>query len=99
MDPLAFTRELRRVSDTPQVSEVMSLFYTYCAATDDYIWKNTCESSFAAIERANSRVNKGFAVTGVVGVIDSRHGILLPNRYGRSAKGRKVRTPSFIILL
>jgi hypothetical protein len=34
--------------------------------------KSTCESTFSAIERANSRMNQGFAVTGVVAAVDSR---------------------------
>jgi hypothetical protein len=41
--------------------------------------KSSCDSSFAAIERADSRINKGYAVTGVVAAIDVRHGWLLAN--------------------
>lgn len=51
--------------------------------------KGTCESSFAAIERANSRSNDGFLVTGVVAAIDSRHGILLPNAVADLQKGER----------
>lgn len=49
----------------------------------------TCTSSFAAVERANSRLNRGFAVTGVVAAIDSRHGMLLPNSVADLQKGEK----------
>ena len=31
--------------------------------------KNTCESSFAAIKRANTQLDQGFAVTGVVAAV------------------------------
>lgn len=51
--------------------------------------KGTCESSFAAIERANSRINQGFAVTGVVAAIDSRHGVVLPNAVADLQRGER----------
>jgi hypothetical protein len=51
--------------------------------------KETCESSFAAIERANTRMNRGFAVTGVVAAIDSRHGMLLPTSVANLQKGER----------
>lgn len=51
--------------------------------------KSTCSSSFAAVERANSRLNRGFAVTGVVAAIDSRHGMLLPNSVADLQRGEK----------
>jgi hypothetical protein len=49
--------------------------------------KSTCDSSFAAIERADTRINKGYAVTGVVAAIDARHGFLLANGVGDLQKG------------
>jgi len=51
--------------------------------------KPTCDSSFAAIERANSRLNHGCAVTGVVAAIDSRHGFVLPNAIADLQKGER----------
>jgi hypothetical protein len=51
--------------------------------------KPTCESSFAAIERADSRVNKGFSVTGIVAAIDARHGFLLANGVVDLQKGER----------
>jgi hypothetical protein len=51
--------------------------------------RSTCDSSFAAVERANSRVNKGYVVTGVVAAIDSRHGMLLPNSVADLQKGER----------
>lgn len=51
--------------------------------------KSTCSSSFAAVERANSRLNRGYSVTGVVAAIDSRHGMILPNSVADLQKGEK----------
>lgn len=51
--------------------------------------KSACTSTFAAVERANSRVNRGFSVTGVVAAIDSRHGIILPNSVADLQKGER----------
>lgn len=51
--------------------------------------KGTCTSSFDAVERANSRLNRGFSVTGVVAAIDSRHGMVLPNSVADLQKGEK----------
>jgi hypothetical protein len=50
---------------------------------------STCESSFAAIERADSRLNRGYAVTGVVAAIDSRHGMVLPNAVADLQRGER----------
>lgn len=51
--------------------------------------KGDCTSSFDAVERANSRLNRGFSVTGVVAAIDSRHGMVLPNSVADLQKGEK----------
>lgn len=51
--------------------------------------RSTCDSSFAAIERANTRMNHGYVVTGVVAAIDSRHGFVLPNGVADLQKGEK----------
>jgi len=50
---------------------------------------SACESSFAAIERAESRVNRGYSVTGVVAAIDSRHGFIFPNSVADLQKGER----------
>src|ERR1700742_4962536 len=51
--------------------------------------KSTCDSTHSAIERANSRVNDGYAVTGVVAVIDSRHGFIRPTSVVNLQKGER----------
>ena len=38
-----------------------------------------CDSSFAALERANTRFSRGYAVNGVGGVVCIRHGTMRPN--------------------
>jgi hypothetical protein len=81
VNPMDFSRELLRVSRTPQIQQ-----------------KSTCDSAFAAIERANSRANQGFAVTGIVGVIDSRHGLLLPNAVADLQKGERYAFCLYFIL-
>jgi hypothetical protein len=88
VDSLAFARELNRVKTYTQIVEVSNPV-SVASASSFPIQKNTCESSFAAIERANSRLNQGFAVTGVVGIIDSRHGVLLPNAIADLQKGER----------
>lgn len=59
---------------------------------------STCDSSFAAIERANSRFNRGYAVTGVVAAIDSRHGFVLPNGVADLQKGEHYFNTDFVFL-
>jgi hypothetical protein len=51
--------------------------------------KSTCESTFAAIERANNRMDRGFSVTGVVAAIDSRHGFLPPTAVADRQRGER----------
>lgn len=60
--------------------------------------KSTCDSSFAAIERANSRFNRGYSVTGVVAAIDSRHGFVLPNGVADLQKGERYFNSDFVFL-
>ena len=43
-------------------------------------------------------MNRGFAVTGVVGIIDSRHGILLPNAIADLQKGERYVNTDFAYL-
>jgi hypothetical protein len=50
---------------------------------------STCDSSFAAVERAESRRNQGLTVTGVVAVVDARHGFVFPNGVYDLDKGEK----------
>lgn len=59
---------------------------------------STCDSSFAAIERANSRYNRGYSVTGVVAAIDSRHGFVLPNAVADLQKGERYFNSDFVFL-
>lgn len=59
---------------------------------------STCDSTFAAIERANSRLNKGFSVTGVVAAIDSRHGFVLPNSVADLQKGERYFNTDIVFL-
>jgi hypothetical protein len=51
--------------------------------------KSTCDSSFAAIERANSCGDRGFSVTGVVAALDSRHGFLPSNAVADLQRGER----------
>lgn len=59
---------------------------------------SSCDSSFAAIERANSRYNRGYAVTGVVAAIDSRHGFVLPNGVADLQRGERYFNTDFVFL-
>ena len=52
--------------------------------------KSSCESSFSAVERADTRINRGYCVTGVVAIIDSRYGFLLPNAVADLQKGERL---------
>lgn len=60
--------------------------------------KSTCDSSFAALERANTRINRGYSVTGVVAAIDARHGFVLPNAVADLQKGEKYFNSDFVFL-
>lgn len=59
---------------------------------------SNCDSTFAAIERANSRLNRGFLVTGVVAAIDSRHGFVLPNGVADLQKGERYFNTDIVFL-
>lgn len=59
---------------------------------------STCDSTFAAIERANSRLSRGYSVTGVVAAIDSRHGFVLPSAVANLQKGERYFNTDFVFL-
>lgn len=88
VEPDALAAELRRVEKIKQPAEVRissAIYYNLI----NFGQRRTCDSSFAAIERANSRVNQGFSVTGVVGVMDSRHGVVLANSIADLQRGER----------
>ena len=60
--------------------------------------KSACDSTFAAIERANTRHNRGYSVTGVVAAIDSRHGFVLPGGVANLQKGERYFNTDFVFL-
>ena len=49
---------------------------------------NSC-SGFAAVSQANTRYNKGYAVTGIGSIVCARHGFILPNSTGDLQKGER----------
>jgi len=83
VDEILFRKELDRVQDKPP---------------DKPKNKSSCDSSFAAIERSNSRFNRGFIVTGVVAAIDSRHGTVLANGVADLQKGERYFNTDFVFL-
>jgi hypothetical protein len=94
VEPLALHHELQRVESSraptaqaTEVCRVCPLFEHVLIFTVPQ--SNACESTFAAIERANAGALRGYAVTGVVACIDSRHGLLLPNAIADLQKGER----------
>ncbi|KIJ89696.1 hypothetical protein K443DRAFT_54069, partial [Laccaria amethystina LaAM-08-1] len=58
---------------------------------------NTCESQHDALVRAATRSSPGYAVSGAVAVICSRHCLIRRNGAGDLQKGEKYCSVDFII--
>ncbi|KAJ3535047.1 hypothetical protein NM688_g7034 [Phlebia brevispora] len=58
---------------------------------------STC-TGFAAIEKANTKFSKGYAVTGIGMAVCARHGFILPNAAGDLQKGERYVNMDYIIL-
>ncbi|KAH8106476.1 hypothetical protein DFH11DRAFT_1691850 [Phellopilus nigrolimitatus] len=62
------------------------------------IERNSCDSTFQAIERATSRVNDGYSVTGVGSIICARNGLVRPNGVADLQKGERYANMDYIFL-
>jgi hypothetical protein len=79
VDHKAFAKELARVKGSKQDEVYIAEWLYLSSFIYAHLQKSTCDSTHSAIERAHTRINDGFAVTGVVGVVDSRHGFIRPS--------------------
>ena len=52
-------------------------------------WQISTCTGFAALARANTKWQKGYATTGVGIAVDARHGFVLPNGVGDLQKGER----------
>jgi hypothetical protein len=83
-----FSQELARITEESE-KHASAKRGGKSTAVSNNAGASTCESSFSAVERADSRLNRGYAVTGVVAAIDSRHGLVLPNAVADLQRGER----------
>lgn len=72
----------------PQPIEVRAAHYI-ASLTHYLLQKSDCTSTHQAIERATSKLNDAYSVTGVGAVICSRHGLVRANGIGDLQRGER----------
>ncbi|TDL19767.1 hypothetical protein BD410DRAFT_751691, partial [Rickenella mellea] len=59
---------------------------------------NSCDSTFRAIDHANTRSNEGLSATGVAGVTCARHAINRANGFGDLQRGERYCNMDYVVL-
>jgi hypothetical protein len=91
-----YTAHIKRNMEDKDVS-LFSIMSRYCLDSS-FAQIQSCGSTFRAVNHANSKFSKGYAVTGVGAVVCARHNFMQPNGvddlyYGERCVLLKILTP------
>ncbi|KAA1479653.1 hypothetical protein DENSPDRAFT_789438, partial [Dentipellis sp. KUC8613] len=74
-------------------------YQQHLASNEDEEEMKTCDSTFAAVDHANTPGQKRFSVNGVGAVVCARHGFFRPNGVGDLPRGERYVSMGFLLLM